>query len=155
MKKIFVGILAVGLMGLSLTTSSAEQREELKIVNEEATVGINFFHGTWAEALVKAKKENKLIFLDSYASWCGPCKMMARNTFTDAEVGTFFNKNFINVKMDMEKNADGPRLSRKFGLTAYPSLYFINASETVSHQSLGYQKPNQLIEIGKTALTKK
>lgn len=116
--------------------------------------GIEFFHGSWAEAKKKADKGNKLIFLDAMTSWCGPCKMMARNTFTDAEVGKFFNKNFVNYKMDMEKNEDGPRLSRKFKLTAYPSLYFLDENENIVHSSLGYQKPAQLLALAKTALSK-
>lgn len=153
MKKIFVGILAVGLLGFAFTT--AAPKNEVKVEKSDATIGIDFFHGTWTEALAKAKKENKLIFLDAYASWCGPCKAMAKNTFTKEEVGAFFNKNFINVKMDMEKSADGPRLSKKFGLRAYPSLYFINGNEEVKHNGLGYMKPNQLIELGKAAIAKK
>ena len=153
MKKIFVGILAVGLLGFAFTT--ATPKNEIKIEKSETAVGIQFFHGTWTEALAKAKKENKLIFLDAYASWCGPCKAMAKNTFTNEEVGAFFNKNFINMKMDMEKSTEGPRLSKKFGLRAYPSLYFVNGNEEIKHNGLGYMKPTQLIELGKVALTKK
>ena len=40
--------------------------------------GIEFFHGTWKEALAKAKAEDKILFVDSYAQWCGPCKRMAK-----------------------------------------------------------------------------
>lgn len=122
------------------------------ITKDQTTIGIQFYEGTWQQALKKASKENKLIFLDAYASWCGPCKIMARRTFTDEEVGEFFNENFINVKMDMEKTEDGRRLSEKYKLVAYPTLYFINGAEKVVHQELGMQKPKQLIAIGKTAL---
>ena len=48
-------------------------------------------------ALAKAKAENKLVFIDAYAEWCGPCKMMARDIFPQKEVGDFFNANFINL----------------------------------------------------------
>ncbi len=65
--------------------------------------GIVFFNGTWKQALNKAKADKKIIFLDAYASWCGPCKVMARKTFRDASVAKFYNKNFINIAMDMEK----------------------------------------------------
>ena len=70
--------------------------------------GIEFEHGTLEEALVKAKKENKIIFMDCYTTWCGPCKYLAKNVFTQKEVGYFFNKNFVNVKMDMESEAGKP-----------------------------------------------
>ena len=64
----------------------------------QAQSGIEFFHGSWDEALELAKKEHKAIFMDAYAEWCGPCKRMAKNIFTQKEVGDFFNKHFINVK---------------------------------------------------------
>ncbi|MDO8970421.1 MAG: thioredoxin family protein, partial [Saprospiraceae bacterium] len=59
--------------------------------------GIEFFSGTWPEALEKAKKEELLIFVDAYASWCGPCKRMAAQTFPDPKAGEFFNANFLNL----------------------------------------------------------
>ena len=65
--------------------------------------GIEFFHGTWEEALLKAKTEDKLIFVDAFTTWCGPCKNMAANTFPDPAVGELFNKYFISMKIDMEK----------------------------------------------------
>lgn len=53
--------------------------------------------------LAKAEKENKLVFFDAYAVWCGPCKLMVKNIFPLETVGDFYNANFINVKIDMEK----------------------------------------------------
>ncbi len=151
MKKILLGILAVAIIGFAFTNKN----ENASVKHQEEVKGIHFFHGTWEEALAKAKKENKLIFMDAYATWCGPCKMMARNTFTKEEVGDFFNKNFINIKMDMEHHPEGRRLSQKYGLRAYPTLYFIDSKENITHSSVGYLKPNQLIEQGKIALSKK
>jgi len=55
----------------------------------------------------------------------------------------------------MEKHADGPRLSTKYGLKAYPTLYFVNSDETVAHESLGYQEPASLIAVGEAAVAKK
>ena len=53
------------------------------IAQGETTKGIQFFHGTFAEALEKANKEGKLIFMDAYTSWCGPCKRMSASVFPD------------------------------------------------------------------------
>ena len=66
--------------------------------------GIEFLHGSWEDALDAAKEEDKIIFVDAYAKWCGPCKRMAKEVFTKKEVGTFFNDNFINIKLDMEES---------------------------------------------------
>ena len=115
--------------------------------------GIEFFHGTWPEALAKAEAEDKLIFVDAYASWCGPCKAMARNVFPVAEVGDFFNENFINVKFDMEKD-ESREFRKKHRVSAYPTLFFINGKNEVVHKSVGGKQVKSLIGAGNTALSK-
>ncbi len=66
--------------------------------------GINFEHElTFEQALEKAKTEGKIVFMDCYTTWCGPCKKLSAETFTNNEVGEYFNSHFVNLKMDMEK----------------------------------------------------
>lgn len=119
----------------------------------QAQSGIEFFHGSWEEALELAKKEHKTIFMDAYAEWCGPCKRMAKEIFTLKEVGDFFNKHFINVKMDMEKG-DGPKLASKYRVAAYPTLLFIDATGEVVNSSTGALPTDRLIALGKATLAK-
>ncbi len=109
--------------------------------------GIKFFEGTWEEALAESKKQNKPIFLDAYASWCGPCKMMAKNTFTKEKAGTYFNEHFINVKMDMEKG-EGVMMSKQLQITAYPTLFFINSEGRILAKSIGYHTARALVDVG-------
>ena len=116
-----------------------------------AQTGIQFEHTPWAEIVKKAKAEKKLIFLDAYASWCGPCKWMSKNTFPDEKVGEFFNANFICAKIDMEKG-EGPDLKAKFGVPAYPTLLYISGDEIVMHRTVGGSDPAGLLEQGKIAL---
>lgn len=113
--------------------------------------GIQFFHGTWSEALAEAKAKNALIFVDIYTEWCGPCKAMSAKTFTDAEVGKFYNANFINYKIDAEKG-EGPGLASKFRVTAYPTLVYVNYLGDVVYKKLGYQVPADFLITGKEAL---
>lgn len=122
------------------------------IISSQAQ-GIQFFEGTWQEALDKAKKEEKLLFVDAFAQWCGPCKNMAKNVFTLPEVGEFFNKNFINLKLDME-SPDGRAFGDKYPVSAYPTLLFIDNKGKVVKKVVGGQKPDGLIEQGKDALKK-
>jgi len=117
----------------------------------EENKGIAFFEGSWEQALELAGKEDKLIFLDAYASWCGPCKSLQKKVFPSEKVGNFYNANFINVKMDMEKG-EGIALAKKYGLRAYPSLFFINHNGTLKKTALGYHNVSQLIKLGEAAL---
>lgn len=155
MKKI-LGIVLVFVLQIGVSHAAVLKMAGSKTISKYFTAdssegGIQFFEGTWSEALEKAEADKKLIFMDAYAAWCGPCKAMSRKTFTDPTVGAFFNEHFINVKMDMEKGMDGPRLSRKFGLRAYPTLYFVNGKEEIVKQDLGYKDVKQLLALGKAA----
>ncbi|RZT96205.1 thioredoxin [Ancylomarina subtilis] len=113
--------------------------------------GIKFVHSSWQEILKKAKNENKLIFIDAYTSWCGPCKMMAKNVFTDIEVGDLFNQNFVNVKLDMEKEP-GLSLKSKLRVTAYPTLIFIDANEKIDHKAVGSMPKSDFLKFANKAL---
>lgn len=113
--------------------------------------GIEFFQGTWKEALVEAQKEDKIVFVDSYAKWCGPCKKMAKNVFTQEAVGQFFNDNFINLKLDMEE-ADGRTFGAKYPVSAYPTLFFLDSQGNILKKVTGGQQADGLINQGKVAI---
>lgn len=113
--------------------------------------GIEFFHGTWSEALEKAQAEKKLIFVDCFASWCGPCKRMAKETFPDAEVGEYFNANFICLKIDMEKPENG-EFASKYPVSSYPTLLFIDETGKIVLKEVGAKGVQDLITTGKKAL---
>ena len=109
--------------------------------------GIQFFKGSWGEALQKAKEDNKPIFLDVYASWCGPCKKLKKETFPNADAGTYFNENYINVTLDAEKG-DGIELAKSLNVHAYPSLFILNSEGDPVVYYPGYLWPDDLIELG-------
>lgn len=116
------------------------------------TDGIQFFNGTWSEAVTKAKAENKLIFIDFYTQWCGPCFNMAENVFVLPSVGDFYNNSFINMKIDAE-TADGSPLAKKYGVKSYPSYLYVDPkTEDAVHKSGSRQSPEQFITTGKSAL---
>lgn len=115
---------------------------------------MEFAKGSWKEVLAKAKKENKLIFLDAYTTWCRPCIMMAKNVFTLNHVADYYNTNFINVTMDMEKG-DGPALVKKYKIRAYPDFLWIDGDGNIVHRNGGYQEPDVFIATGKEANSKK
>lgn len=112
--------------------------------------GINFFKGTLADAKAKAKEENKVLFIDAYTSWCGPCKRMSKNVFTDANVGKYFNDNFINLKIDIEQDEDGPYVARKYNVSFYPSLIFIKPDGSLIKLEIGYKDSKAFLKLGKS-----
>ena len=115
--------------------------------------GIDFFHGTWEEALAEAKKQQKIIFVDAYAQWCGPCKRMAKNVFTHEKVGEFYNDNFINLKLDME-NGEGLKFRRNYPVSAFPTLFYIDSAGEIVHKQKGAQQVDGFIKLGKMVLGK-
>lgn len=118
-----------------------------------AQTEIQFEKNTTIQALkAKAKKEKKLIFIDAYTSWCGPCKWISANIFTDPKVADYYNKNFINAKFDMEDQGEGTRIGSSYQVMCYPNLLFIDADGKLIHRTAGVdQDPQFYIALGETA----
>jgi thioredoxin-related protein len=96
---------------------------------------MTFEQGTWKEVLAKAQQQNKPIFVDFYAVWCGPCKFMTKNVFTDPEVGEYYNTNFLSYKIDAEK--EELDLVASIKIDAYPSLFYFDPKGNVITKNVG------------------
>ena len=112
--------------------------------------GMDFTTDKWEDILAKAKAENKIVFVDAYATWCGPCKWMDANVFVDSEVGEFYNTNFINAKIDMEKG-EGPDIAETYNVRAYPTFLFVNGDGELVHKGVGGREPDRFIALGEAA----
>ena len=122
---------------------------------------------TMDEALVAQSKSPKKIFVDMYTAWCGPCKMLDKNTFSNPDVAAFINKNFYAVKFNAEGNESvnykgklygnpsydpakatkrnsAHQFSRYMGINAYPTVIFIDESGNLINRVKGYRTPQQL-----------
>ena len=115
-----------------------------------AQESINFENATFKEILAKAKREKKLVFMDSYASWCGPCKLMEKNIFPLPAVKDYYNANFINARFDMEKG-EGRDIAMKYQVRSYPSYLFLNGDGEVVMKNYGYMGEQDFIAIAKEA----
>lgn len=104
----------------------------------------------WAAIQQKAKAENKMIFVDAYTTWCGPCKKMSADVFPQPEAGNLYNAQFINVKLDMEKG-QGIGFARKYKVNSYPQLLFIDTAGNLVHYGVGYMETKDLVNLGKAA----
>jgi len=83
--------------------------------------------------------------------WCGPCKRMAATTFVDPGVAEFYNKNFINVKIDGEKN-DGPGIMQKYGISAFPTLLYLAADGSLLRKTVGMADVASVMKRGNEVL---
>ena len=113
--------------------------------------GIIFFQGTFAEAKAEAAKQHKLIFMDCFTTWCGPCNRMSRDVFPRKDVGDFYNEHFICCKMDMEKG-EGLEIAKSFVVRSYPTYLFLDADGSIEHRTLGSKEPSLFIADGQTAI---
>ncbi len=113
---------------------------------------INFMsQPKWKKVLKVAQKQNKPIFVDAYTTWCGPCKIMDRDVFTDKEVADFFNDNFISVKMDMEKG-EGIQLKTDWNIKAFPTFLYFNANGELIHRVVGAYGAQEFLSYSKMAV---
>lgn len=140
MKKILITLVA-----LVFTTAGFAQTETA------SAVGIQFETGTWTEILAKAKQQNKYVFLDAYTTWCGPCKWMDKNVFPTAEAGEYFNKNFVNAKIDMEKG-EGLEIAKKYSVQAYPTYLYVDGNGDLVHRVVGSMETPKFIAASANAL---
>ena len=103
MKKTLTSIL----LGLTLATGAV-------------TAQTNFRSIDFNEALKQSQAENKLVFIDFYTDWCGPCRKMSKEVFPQKQVGDYFNAQFVCIKLNAEK--EGKELAQKFEVKAYPTF---------------------------------
>jgi thioredoxin-related protein len=115
------------------------------------TNGIYFEISSFEAVLAQAKATGKHIFVDVYTEWCAPCKKLDKEVFTRPEVADFFNKNFINLKINAEKG-DGVEFSSIFDVNAYPCALFFAPDGRLVHRTVGYFEAAAFIENGKNAL---
>lgn len=139
MKKVMITVLVVMMSFVGFAQTA------------ESTDGIKFETGTWSEILAKAKKENKYVFVDAFTTWCGPCKWMDKNIFPQTEVGTFFNKNFVNAKIDMEKG-EGIEIAKQYKVNVYPTYLYVNGDGELVHRTVGSMDATPFIKASSNAL---
>ncbi|WKW46496.1 thioredoxin fold domain-containing protein [Myroides sp. JBRI-B21084] len=120
------------------------------------------------DALTAQKKNKKPIFIDAYTVWCGPCRMLDKNTFSDEKVIKVINEKYNPVKFNAEGNEEiqfGGKLyknpnyqeARKnsrngmhefamfIGVQAYPDMIIIDKDGKKTKDILGYRTPDQLL----------
>lgn len=145
MKKLGLLILPLLMMVFAATAKGDDH---------SSATGIQFKELSWAETAKLAAKNKKLVFIDVYTSWCGPCKMLRKNTFPDKALGDYFNANFVNIAIDAEKG-EWIEFSRKYNVQAYPTMLILDKDGKEIGRTMGYMPAEQLLQFGKDTNKKK
>lgn len=135
---------------LSLSLTAQHSSDAMAVDAKGETTGMTFVEKPFAELLAQAKAEDKVIFIDAYTTWCGPCKMMAARVFPLEEVGKVYNERFINAKFDMEKG-EGPELAKRYSVMAYPTYLFVDGNGDIVHKGLGYIPQEEFLALADAA----
>lgn len=122
------------------------------IVNKNVKAQGIQFETNWEKAIEQAHIENKPLFVDVYATWCGPCKQMDKLVFSQTGIGEKFNSAFINIKIDGEQPI-GKELVTKYGITAYPTYLFLTPTNEILQKVVGAMPPEKLLTEATTALS--
>ena len=124
----------------------------------KADEGVHFLHGTYEEALAEAKRQGKMLFVDVWATWCGPCVRLGKEIFPQKAVGDFFNANFVCYKLqtdpsDPAAKAHAAALEKKWGVQAIPALFWIDPADgEVVYSTLGFMPSERLLAEARKAL---
>jgi thioredoxin-related protein len=124
------------LFAFSLTTSYAQQQLSM------------------AQALTKAKKENKLIFIDCYFTGCIPCEQMDKEVFPNASVSKELESNFITLKVNVFTEKLGDTLKVQHILNGFPTFLVLNGEGKLITNTSGYKDPGDLIQLLNNAKAK-
>jgi thiol:disulfide interchange protein len=131
-------------------TAPAETVES-PVEDPYANFFVDFMHtDVLSEALARAEKENKMVFIDFYTSWCLPCKLMDEDVFTDQAFGDYMNQHFISIKVNAEVG-NGPNLAALYEVKAYPTLLFVDLNGRVKSRKEGAAYQTELRRMGNEA----
>ena len=115
--------------------------------------GMELFHGSFEEALALAEEQDKLVFVDVYTMWCGPCVVMQETVFPVAEVGEYFNPRFVNLKLDMEnEDQNGPEIGARYKVGVVPTYLILDTEGNEIGRATGGASPSQFISMISRAL---
>jgi uncharacterized protein YyaL (SSP411 family) len=114
----------------------------------------------WNTGYPMAKKANKIILVDAYTDWCGWCKKMDRDTYSEPKIIGALNRDFVIIKFnpeiaDIQYDLDGVKISGRelFAQltqgksTGFPTTYFIQPNKKQIQIAAGYLGPEDFLKV--------
>ena len=120
---------------------------------QPASIGVNFASQDYFTILSLAKEQDKSVFIE-FGVHCGFCYKMKKEVFSDKRVGSFYNKNFINLIVD-ETSLVGRDLAERFNTYSYPTYFYLNPNGEIIHIAANYKSADKIIKEGEQALSEK
>lgn len=128
-------LLTLFIFGSAFTTAPVKTTSD----------GVQFQNLTFNEALEVAKNENKMVFVNVYALWCGACDLMKEATYKSKDVANVVNNNFIPISLDVEQE-EGMAFAKKYEIDFHPLVMIISPDGKVQKSIFGYKKDQVLLE---------
>ncbi|WP_343670105.1 thioredoxin family protein [Chitinophaga sp.] len=124
--------------------------------------GVYFQEGNWNEILTLAREQNKGVFIDCYTTWCGPCKMMDSQVYSDSLVGNYMNSQYISIKLQMDSTTSDDILIesryemvkdfiKKYDIKAFPTLLFFSSNGEMVHRGVGFMNCLNFMHLAEEA----
>lgn len=156
----FTTALFVTSLGLYYTSVNAKETNQKTLTKFEMKsshmAGEKVAWFSFTEGMAKAKKENKYVFIDFYTDWCGYCKKLDKETYSNEKVYKYLNDKFVPIKVNAESNekviyAGKPipqsELAKSFGVTGYPAMFFMETEKKPIGQLPGFVAPKEFLTI--------
>ena len=153
MKNSGILLFLVLILAAGMTACHGSKKATKSHSNDELSkYPLNFMRSDYLnDVLEEAKKEGKLVFIDMYADWCAPCKVMDEELYMNDAFAKIINENYISYKVNIEKG-NGANLHTIFDIRVVPTLLFLDSDGNVLQRSDGALSYSHFLEMADRAV---
>ena len=154
MKRLFVclfkGKVVYNVLAIAALTALLASMAAIAQASEEVNGGAAsqlVWQENLTDGLASARKKGKLVLVDLFTDWCGWCKKLDRETYTDPSVVEFVNSHFVCVKLNGEDKGAGQSFAKENKVRGYPCIIVLETDGKVRATHYGYRNPSDFLEL--------